>query len=131
MIARTALMALTLVALPAMAGDFERRAEAAHALEQAPDQGAYQGQIRAAANAGVREAMKTCRSTHSDPNSPPPPFGLVGDITRSGSLENVEAYPDHDFARCVGREMAGVALPSPPDSYSGDKYPFAMEVHFH
>ena len=113
-----------------MAGDFERRVQAAHALEQAPEEGAYQARIRAAANTGVREAMKTCRAAHPDP-APPPPFGLAGDITRNGSLENVETNPDHDFARCVGGEMARIAFPSPPDSYSGDKYPFAMEVHFH
>ena len=111
------------------ADSFEERTREAHRLEHATDQRTYQALVRSKLRAKMNKLMAGCiRSAYG---SKPSSFAVVGDITRSSSVENVKVKPGSDFAKCFAGALSRVRLPAPPDSFEGNSYPIALDMNFH
>ena len=63
--------------------------------------------------------------------SKPDPFSLVGDITHTSTLINIQVRPADGFSKCFANGLANVSMPALPDNYKGKTYPFTMDFHFH
>ena len=110
-------------------GSFESRLQAAHDLETSPGEQPYQAALKSAVGPKINGFIKSCEQTIAVTVAPP--FDLVADITRAATLAHVEVRPDSAFSSCFARALSTASFPALPDSFHGDNYPFAMEMHFH
>lgn len=127
---RLLLILLLLIPFVSLAADsFDKRARAAHRLEHADSQRTYQAALNMKLRPKMNRIIAGCRGSTN--GSAPRSFALVADITRASSLEHIEVKPSTAFTKCFVSALSRLSFPSPPKSYKGDSYPFALEINFH
>jgi len=70
----------------------------------------------------IIEAMQGC--VHQGPPSQIGKFALVGTVSSSGSVSDIEIQPITEVSKCFANNISGAKLPKPPFA----PYPLVIEM---